>query len=573
MAHALFGFLADQPFVTVFGVLGLGHILGRLRIGFFTLGSTAGALTVALVVGTLALRLGNVRFSIPDLLNTFFLALFTYAIGLRVGPQFIDGLRRQGVQLVVLVMITTTVAFIMAVWGSRLLHLGPGYAPGMLSGANTISAVLGVATSAVDQGLYHPPPGITAEAVKANLAAGYSLSYLLSMLGIVLLVRNLPSIFGFDPIACARRAEKLYGAQGHALPGTSAAFEHGMMPVDIRVFALTNAALVGQPVTQVWKRLGTPVLRLTRAGSDVPLAHDPIMELNDLLTVGGKIKDLLADPTRIGPEVADDAARKLDIDQAEIVLTARQGIGITVAQLRELPAMYGLRLRALFRSGHELPLLDGTALERHDVLRVIGPPAAVARACAALGQAVRPTSATDIVTLGLGISAGYAVGLITVNIGGIPIGLGAMGGVVVAGMLVSIIRSIDPALGGPMPEGARAFLESIGVDLFVCGLGLNVAPALVDALTHGLSTLYVLLLGLAIAVVPTFISYVVGLYILKMDPIVLAGAVAGARNSTTAMRAISDRTHSSIPAFGYPVTYALSTVVFLVFGYIAMLIS
>jgi len=52
-----------------------------------------------------------------------------------------------------------------------------------------------------------------------------------------------------------------------------------------------------------------------------------------------------------------------------------------------------------------------------------------------------------------------------------------MGGVVIAGMVVSIMRSMNPALVGPMPEGARAVLENIGVDLFVTGLGLNVAPA------------------------------------------------------------------------------------------------
>ena len=47
----------------------------------------------------------------------------------------------------------------------------------------------------------------------------------------------------------------------------------------------------------------------------------------------------------------------------------------------------------------------------------------------------------------------------------------------------------------------------------------------------------------------------------------------GARNSTTAMRAVSERAKSAIPSFGYPVTYALSTVVFLVYGYLSMLLS
>jgi hypothetical protein len=84
---------------------------------------------------------------------------------------------------------------------------------------------MGVATAAVDEGLYQLPAGLTAEQVKANIAAGYSLSYILSILGIVLLVRNLPSIFGYDPVETAKESEKKFGAEGHALPGTSAAFE------------------------------------------------------------------------------------------------------------------------------------------------------------------------------------------------------------------------------------------------------------------------------------------------------------------------------------------------------------
>ncbi len=43
---------------------------------------------------------------------------------------------------------------------------------------------------------------------------------------------------------------------------------------------------------------------------------------------------------------------------------------------------------------------------------------------------------------------------------GLPIDLGTMGGVVVAGMVVSTVRSSRPGFGGPMPEPARAFLES-----------------------------------------------------------------------------------------------------------------
>src|SRR5262245_4886101 len=571
--NAVFQLLAAQPFMAIFLVLGLGYVVGRFSLGFFSLGSTAGSLLVALIVGSLAFVIAGVRFQIPDLVGTIFLALFTYAIGLRVGPLFVEGLRREGFQLVVLVMVTTTAAFMFAFFGSRLLELPPGYAPGLLSGANTISAVMGVATAAVDEGLYIVPAGLTAEAVKANIAAGYSLSYILSVLALVLLVRNLPGMFGFDPVTAAREAEKSFGAKGQALPGTSAAFDLGMPVVGVRVLRLERGELAGQPAAEVLRRFDVPVLKITRGDKVVPLAGNPALERDDLLTIAGPIERLLPLAEKIGAEVADDAARHLDIDQAEIVVTDLSYVGKTLSDLQRSPAAYGVRIRAWFRASHELPLLPDAKLARHDVVRVAGLPAGVERLVKALGVAVRPTNTTDIITLGLGIAAGWAVGLITVNVAGIPIGLGTMGGIVVMGMAISIVRSINPALGGPMPEGARAFLESIGVDVFVTTMGLTLAPALLAALSQGATTLMVLGLGVVTATVPTFISWLVGLYILKMDPMVLAGAVSGARNSTTAMRAISDKSKSTIPSYGYPVPYALSTVVFLIYGYLAMVFS
>lgn len=568
-----FELLAAQPFMAIFFVLGLGYLAGRISLGFFSLGSTAGSLLLALIVGSLGFTVAEVRFVVPDLVGTIFLSLFTYAIGLRVGPLFVEGLRREGMQLIVLVMVTTTVAFAFAFFGSRLLGLPPGYAPGLLSGANTISAVMGVATAAVDNGLFVVPEGLTNEAVKANIAAGYSLSYILSVLSIVLLVRNLPGMFGIDPVAAAREAEKSFGAKGQALPGTTAAFDLGMPAVGIRALRLERDGFAGRPALEVFQKLDVPVLKITRGDKVVPLAGNPVLERGDVLTLAGPIECLLACRDKIGPEVADDVARHLDFAQAEIVVSTRSYAGKTLRELHESPPAYGVRVRALFRGGHELPLLPDAKLARHDVVRVAGLPVAVDRLVHALGVAVRPTNVTDIITLGLGIGFGYLVGLATVRIGGIPIGLGTMGGIVVAGMAVSIARSINPALGGPMPEGARAFLESIGVDLFVTTLGLALAPALLAALSQGVTTLLVLGLGIATATVPTFVSWLVGLYILKMDPMVLAGAVSGARNSTTAMRAISDKSKSTIPSYGYPVPYALSTVVFLVYGYLAMVFS
>ena len=47
-------------------------------------------------------------------------------------------------------------------------------------------------------------------------------------------------MFGIDAVKALERAEKRYGAKGHALPGTSDAFTVGMQPVGVRVFQVTN---------------------------------------------------------------------------------------------------------------------------------------------------------------------------------------------------------------------------------------------------------------------------------------------------------------------------------------------
>ena len=284
---AVFQLLAGQPFMTIFFVLGFGYLLGRVSLGFFSLGSTAGSLMVGLMVGTAAFQMAGVRFQIPDIVGTIFLALFTYAVGLRVGPQFVDGLRQAGVQLITLVLVTTSVAFAIAYGGSRVFGLPPGYAPGILAGANTISAVMGVATSAVSGGLYTPPAGVSPEQVTANIAAGYSLSYMLSILCIVLLVRNLPGMFGIDAVKAAKASEAKYGTRGHALPGTSQAFDMGMNPVSVRVVRATNAKIIGRSVRDVVVGISAPILRLTRSGEVVPLVENPTVQAGDLLTISG----------------------------------------------------------------------------------------------------------------------------------------------------------------------------------------------------------------------------------------------------------------------------------------------
>ncbi|HEY6802316.1 MAG TPA: TrkA C-terminal domain-containing protein [Pyrinomonadaceae bacterium] len=564
--------LVNDPFIPLFLSLGFGHLFARLKFGSFALNTTAATLFIALVMSALVYLSSGLHFAVPDIVQTISLTLFLYAVGLRVGPQFLTGLRLEGFHLIILTVITATLNFLLNFLGAKLVGLAPGFAAGMISGGYNVTAAMGVATDAVNRGVYHVPSGITSEQVVANIAAGYSLTYIFSLLGIVLLITHLPSLFGYDPVKTARESEKRLGVSDVPLPGTSQAFRTGLIPADIRVFQLANTQFAGCRVHEVFERFDTPVLRLTRSGEVIPLITNPRLEIDDLLTVSGQLNKLLGNGQSLGPEVADEDARQLDFDQAEIVVTKPEFVGKTLQEFHLSGPGYGLRVRAIFHLGHEMPLLPQTKLQKHDVVRVIGLAESVNRATQALGQSVRPTDTTQLVTLSLGAVAGYMVGLISFPVAGIPIGLGAPAGAIIGGIVVATVRTLNPRFGGPVPEATRSFMENIGLDTFVAALGLNVAPNLVKILGQGRSVLWVVVVGMIAALVPPVVAWLVGLYVFKMDPIFLAGAVAGSRSSTTAMKAMQDEAKSAVPAYGYPVPYTLSAVIVLIFGYLAMVL-
>lgn len=567
-------FLHGQPLMLLFLALGLGTLLGRLRVGILTLGSTASTLLVGLLISAAVYFGTGQRFTVPGEIDTIFLQLFIFAIGLKLGPQFFSGLKQEGYHLVAIGLITATLNFAIVVVGAWLLHFAPGFSAGTISGSYTITAVIGVASGAVESGAYALPDGITAAMVKANIAAGYAATYITSTLFCILMIRYLPTIFGIDPVAAAQKTAADFGGKSDAaLPGTTDEFQIGYQPTDIRAYSVENAQVVGKPVRTLSATHDRSVLRLRRDAKDLVLADNPALVAGDVVSVFETVKQQILEDGTIGREVIDADARTFRMTVAEIVVLNPEAVHKTLATLHAEAADYGLFVKALFRRAHQLPLLPKTELLKGDVLRVYGSEESVEAAGAKLGAVLRPSTTTDIATLAFGIVLGFLIGVLSVRIFGIPFGLGTSGGVILSGILVGTIRTYMPRFGGPVPEGARALMQSIGLDMFIAVLALNVAPDLIDALSNWQQLAGVFVVGLVAALLPAVLAWLVGLYVFRMDPMILIGAVAGSRNSTPSLNAVQQQAKSTMPSIGYPVPYALTAMIVLIYGYIAMVIS
>jgi putative transport protein len=572
------GYLSKNPFAFLFLALALGYPLGRVSVGGISLGATAGTLVVSVGLALLGSAVYGLTFNIPGLVEDIFLMMFMYALGMRVGPQFFSGLARGGLDFIVIALIVCFSNVLIIFFGAKAVGLEPGYAAGIVSGSYTVTAVMGVAGSAVSSGAFKLPDGMTADAVMANMAAGYAISYILSSVTIILLIKYLPAMFGVDPVKAAKEAEASFAGDSDpdagALPGTAGAGLLGFSDHQIRSYRVEHEELAGKTVQDLFREHPhAAVLRVVRGDEVIEASDNPTLQMGDVIGVAGRYGELVAKGSDIaGTEVDEPRARRFDIEVADLYVGKIEHAGMTLEELgREVG--FGVYLKGLFRGGIAIPHLPKTVVEKGDVLRIAGPDWCVKQAAKAMNSTpIVETAYTEVAFLSAALVMGFIIGHASVVIGGIPFALGTSAGCMLMGIMVSYFRTRKPTFGGPTSEGARAFLNDIGLSLFVAVLGATVGPKILSSF-QGTVVIWIAVLGLAGALIPPFLAWLYGFYIRKMNPIILAGACAGGRNSTPSLNGVQDVSGSAIAAVAYPVPYALTSALILILGYMVMVFS
>jgi len=115
-----------------------------------------------------------------------------------------------------------------------------------------------------------------------------------------------------------------------------------------------------------------------------------------------------------------------------------------------------------------------------------------------------------------------------------------------------------------MPPAAQQTLSDIGLGGFIAAVGLGNGLAAWSAIqAHG-----ALLVGMGIVVtlIPMTIGTLVAYYLLRMNPVVTCGALAGAMTVDAAVTGACDVAESQTPVLGVAVPYAVGNVVLTVLG-------
>jgi putative transport protein len=564
--QTFFHFLATNQYILLFLTVGLAVWIGRQTVMGYGLGMVAAAIIVGCGLSVWASAYGE-RLELNNFTKSLFYYLFMYGVGLRVGPSFVNSLGGDGIKFTFLAFVSCIIGLGLVVLGARMFDLPPGAAGGMLAGSQTMSAAIGSAEQAVTAGAVKLPAGSTSEQVTAMIALSYGITYIWGTVGIILITKYLPKWWGIDARAAAQDYEKKHGVASGDAPALS-----GWTPGGLRAYRLENPAWVGRTMRELLRE--HPEYRfvnLVRDGQVLGGKDSEPLRAGDIIALGGRREAMTEKMGLIGPEVSDRAALDLPLDRAEILVTNREILKKTREEWRALPGADQIQVTGLERSGVPIPIGNDTRLQLMDLVTVVGVKSAVQKIGDAFGKVVRPSAATDLLTLSAGMILGFLIGAIQFPAFGAKVGLGNAGGLLVSGVIVSSFVSRLRFFGNT-PAAARNVLEDLGLVVFVAIVGINAGNSLLSQLT-GVLALKIFLIGFVACSIPPIIAWMIGLYVFKFNAAILMGGVAGARSHSGPCREAAVEIQSNVPWIGFPVAYAVSGVLLTIFGYFAMILA
>ncbi len=175
------------PALAVFLTIGLGFLLGKVKVK----GIALGTVTSVLIIGVLV---GQMDVDVDGPLKSVSFLLFLFCIGYSVGPQFFKSMRGDGLKEVLFAVVVCVLILATSLGVALWFGLNPGQAAGMMAGASTASPVVGAAEDTISS-----LPGDSQsiqEMVKA-IPVCYAMTYIFGTLGAVWLLGYVgPALMG-----------------------------------------------------------------------------------------------------------------------------------------------------------------------------------------------------------------------------------------------------------------------------------------------------------------------------------------------------------------------------------------
>ena len=557
--------LRQHSELAIFLTIAAGFWIGKIKVGQFSLGIVTSVLLVGVLVGQL-------NITIEEPVKSVFFLLFLFAIGYKVGPQFFRGLKKDGLPQVGFAVLMCVGCLVITWILALIMGYNAGEAAGLLAGAQTISAVIGVADDTIN--------GLNISTEQKNnminiIPVAYAVTYIYGTAGSAWVLSSLgPKMLGgLEKVkAACKELEAKMGTSEADEPG----FEHARRPVVFRAYTIENDWFGnGKTVEQLesyfisqGKRLFVERMRHNHTIINEILPGQ-LLQKGDEVVLSGRREFAIGEEDWIGEEVIDPQLLDFPVEALPVMIHKKPYANRKLEFIRKQPFMHGVSVRRIKRAGIDIPVFAQTMVDSGDTLELVGLKKEVETAAKQLGYIDRPTNATDMVFVGIGILIGGVIGALAIHIGGVPISLSTSGGALIAGLVFGWLRSKHPTFG-QIPESSLWVLNNVGLNMFIAVVGISAGPSFIQGLKEVGPMLFII--GILATSLPLLLGLILARYVFHFHPALALGCTAGARTTTAALGAIQEAVDSETPSLGYTVTYAVGNTLLIIWGVVIVLL-
>src|SRR4030095_13687649 len=237
--------LMEHQEIAVFLTLEIRFLIGRPKIGTFSLGTAVGPLLAGVAIGQLNIQ-------VPAVVKYVFFDLFLFTTGYKVGPQFFRALKKDALPQLAITLVLCGACLLAAYTAAKLLGYDVGTAAGMLAGAFTESTVIGTASDAI--GRLTTISDAEKTSLINNIPVAYAVTYLIGTAFIVWFLPNVgPKLMRVDLEEEARKLRAKISGSGSGEAETPSAYQS----LAVRAYRVTHPNLLNRSVAELEARPST----------------------------------------------------------------------------------------------------------------------------------------------------------------------------------------------------------------------------------------------------------------------------------------------------------------------------
>ena len=519
-------------------VIAFGVALGKVKILGVSLGVTF-VLFVGLLIGHFGFSVnGNVIKFVQD----FGLILFIFSIGMQVGPGFFSSFKKGGFLLngLAILIITLNIAVALTIYYTAG-NVSLTDMVGILSGAVTNTPGLGAAQQTLTE-----IQGDTAAGAIQGMSMGYAAAYPLGVVGIILSMILIKSIF---KIKLEDETKKLEEENAQSQ----------LMPYVITLRA-ENSGIFNKSVKEIHDVIGRNfvISRMLSDGKFTIPTSSTIVKEGDLLLIVISVQDEAAYTTIIGPKVEHDwEVENSPVVSRRIVVTNSDINGKKLGTMR-LHAGFRLNVTRINRAGVDLLASPNLALQMGDRLTVVGNINDIERFASKLGNSLKRLNEPNMFTMFIGIFLGIVIGSIPFALPGmsVPMKLGLAGGPLIVAILLSRFGHNFKVITYTS-SAANLLLREVGICLFLASVGISAGAEFADTVFNSTGAMWVLY-GFLITFIPLVIVGFIARAKFNINYYTIMGLLSGGTTDPPALAYANKSANNDAPAVSYSTVYPLT---------------